>query len=465
MAKSSVKIIGAGLCGSLLSIVLSRRGLKVSMLERQDDPRRAEVPAGRSINLAMSARGINALKHAGVFDRVEPLLVPMKGRMIHHEDGTTELQPYGQREHEQIYSVSRAELNRILVDAAENEHGVGIAFRQETVSYYPQESVLRVRDHDKKEDYDVGADPIIAADGAGSVIRRAYGSEAPIAAHEELLGHSYKELTIPATAGGGFRLQPDALHIWPRGGFMLIALPNPGGDFTLTLFLPNEGENSFATLADAGTVELFFDRYFADAVPLIDDLAGTWARNPIGILGTVRCQHWHDGGNVLLIGDAAHAIVPFHGQGMNLAFEDCVILDQVLSNSSIDWSTAFRIFEAEQIANANAIADMALDNYVEMRDSVRDPKFVLRKALSFELEKRLPERFIPRYSMVMFHDEIPYAVAQERGAAQLRLLESLTADADSLQDIDIDAAAKLVTKKLPPIPKRTPPSFDRDPAT
>ncbi len=451
MKRNNVKIAGAGLCGSLLAIVLARRGLKVTIVERQSDPRKTEAPAGRSINLAMSARGIRALKYAEIFEQVEPLLVPMKGRMIHHEDGKTELQPYGQREHEQIYSVSRRELNRLLIDAAENTHGVGIAFNQESVSYYPEEGVLRIRDHEKNEDYDVRADPLIAADGAGSIVRRAYGSNEPIRATESLLGHSYKELTIPPGDGGEFRLEPGALHIWPRGGFMLIALPNPGGDFTLTLFLPNEGPSSFASLDSDDAVVAFFEKNFADALPLIDDVAGTWRRNPVGILGTVRCRHWHDRGNVLLIGDAAHAIVPFHGQGMNLAFEDCVVLDEVLENPRADWQTVFEVFESEQIANANAIADMALENYVEMRDTVRDPKFVLRKALSFELEKRIPDRFIPRYSMVMFHDEIPYAVAQSRGAIQAALLEELTTDADSIAEIDLDAAVRTVENRLPPL--------------
>ena len=363
MNRNSVTILGAGLCGALLAIVLARRGIQVTMLERSPDPRASEAARGRSINLAMAARGIRGLKHAGVFDLVEPLLVPMKGRCVHALDGTTQLHLYGQRETEKIYSVSRSALNKILVDAAETEYKVQIRFGQEAVTYYPEEATLRVRDLDTGSDYDVRAKPLIASDGAGSVVRRAFADTDIIGGTEDLLQHRYKELVIPGGPNGEFQLEQSALHIWPRGGFMLIALPNPGGDFTLTLFLPVEGEISFASLDTDSKVQAFFDEVFPDIVPLIDNLTGTWNRNPAGVLGTVRSRHWHDRGNVLLIGDAAHAVVPFHGQGMNLAFEDCVVLDQVLENPDADWATVFDVFENEQIANANAIADMALENF------------------------------------------------------------------------------------------------------
>jgi kynurenine 3-monooxygenase len=230
---------------------------------------------------------------------------------------------------------------------------------------------------------------------------------------------------------------------------MLIALPNPGGDFTLTLFLPNDGKDSFGTLETASDITDFFEQHFADVAPLIPALAESFLLNPVGMLGTVRCRHWHDRDNVLLIGDAAHAIVPFHGQGMNLAFEDCVLLDRIVQHGPEDWTEAFAGFEEQQLDNANAIADMALENYVEMRDTVRDPKFKLRKELSFELERRLPGHFIPRYSMVMFHDEIPYAVAQQRGALQEALLFELMQDAEALTEIDIDAAELQMRERLP----------------
>lgn len=451
MNRSNVTILGAGLCGALLAIILARRGIEVTMLERAPDPREVLAVGGRSINLAMAARGIRGLKHAGVFDKVEPLLVPMKGRRIHNLDGTTEFHRYGQDETEVIYSVSRADLNRILVEAAGAEPGVNIRFNQEAVSYDPEESSLSVRNLENGSDYDVRATPLIASDGAGSVVRRAFADTDIIGGTEDLLQHRYKELVIPGNPDGGFRMDKNALHIWPRGGFMLIALPNPAGDFTLTLFLPVEGKFSFASLDTDNKVESFFDEHFPDAAPLIDDLIGTWNRNPAGVLGTVRSKHWHDAGKVLLIGDAAHAVVPFHGQGMNLTFEDCVVLDQVLENFAADWAAIFEIFENEQIKNANAIADMALENYVEMRDTVREPKHLLRRDLAFALEKRLPNRFIPRYSMIMFHAEIPYAVAQSRGILQQTLLEELTECAESMDDVDLDAAVDLVVSRLAPV--------------
>lgn len=447
----AVTIVGAGLCGSLLASLLARRGFRVIVYERGADPRGTSVTGGRSINLALSARGIRALEHAALFDLVEPLLVPMRGRMIHRDDGTTELQPYGQRSDEQIYSVSRGDLNRLLIAAAENAHGVEIRFRQEAQSVDAGDGTLEIARLDEGRSQTVRAQPVIAADGAGSAIRRSLAAAATVEVTESLLPHGYKELNIPPAADGGFGLDPAALHIWPRGGFMLIALPNPGGDFTLTLFLPNEGDVSFAALDTAAKTEDFFATHFPDVAGQIPDLARTFLANPLGVLGTVRCGQWHTGGSVLLLGDAAHAIVPFHGQGMNLAFEDCVCLDRLLTRGPVDWLRVFAEFEAMQRPNADAIADMALENYVEMRDKVREHRFVLQKELAFELERRLPDRFIPRYSMVMFHDDIPYAVAQRRGALQQELLEALTRDAGSLADIDLEAAVARVRERLPPL--------------
>jgi kynurenine 3-monooxygenase len=441
----AVSIVGAGLCGPLLAILLARRGLRVTLYERGTDPRAGTPAGGRSINLALAARGIRALEHAGLMDAVRPLLIPMRGRRVHDEHGKEELLPYGQREHEVIYSVSRAALNRLLTEAAA-ERGVTLAFGHEAVA--AEAGAVHVRDHGRGRDLRLGP-PVIAADGAGSAIRRELDAAAGLGATESLLPHGYKELTLPPGPNGAFRLDPHALHIWPRGGFMLIALPNPGGDFTCTLFLANEGSPGFAELDRPAVVDAFFRRWFGDVVGLIPDLAATFLRNPRGVLGTVRCRRWH-AGDVLLVGDAAHAIVPFHGQGMNLAFEDCVLLDRILGKER-SFRAACERFEAEQLPNANAIADMALENYVEMRDTVRDPKFALQKQLSFELERRLPDRFIPRYSMVMFHAEIPYAVAQRRGAVQQALLDELTRRADTLADIDLEAAAALARDRLPPL--------------
>ena len=447
----SVNVIGAGQCGTLLAITLARMELKVDVFERFDDPRIHDAEAGRSINLALAARGINGLRRTGIHGEIEPLLVPMRGRMVHHLDGTTEFLPYGQRANEEIYSVTRGGLNQVLLDCAERDPNIDLHFRQQAIGFDAPDRTVHMRNNDDGSLYQVEAQPLFAADGAGSVIRRSFDGSDTFGGVETLLRHGYKELSIPAGPGGRCQLEPNALHIWPRGGFMLIALPNPGGDFTLTLFLPNEGETSFASLADERAVESFFEAQFPDAMALIGDVAQAVIEHPLGELGTVRCRHWHDRGNVLLIGDAAHAIVPFHGQGMNLAFEDCMVLEHFIREHGSDWANVFARFEAEQLANANAIADMALDNYVEMRDTVRDARFALRKELSFELERRLPDIFIPRYSMVMFHADIPYLVAQQRGEVQKALLEEFTQEADNLAGIDLDAAIQAAIDRLPPL--------------
>ena len=449
MKKTPVKILGAGLCGSLLSIILARRGYPVVIYEARSDPRDLSQAAGRSINLAMSSRGIKALKYAGIFDQVEPLLMPMTGRMLHFQNGAQELQPYGQKEDEVIYSVSRFNLNQILIDTAEKKYQVEIKFEHKVLSYDTHQDKILMQS--PAGEYSLDAEAIIVANGAGSVIRKAFNNIEPIKPKESILPHSYKELTIPANADGSFQLQEDALHVWPRGQFMLIALPNPAGDFTLTLFMPTNGENSFSELTSDKKVNEFFNHFFASAVPLLPNLNDEFKTNPTGILGTVRCQHWHDADKLLLMGDAAHALVPFHAQGMNFAFDDCVELDKVIENNEGDWLKIFQNFEKNQYKNAQAIQEMALDNYIEMRDGVLDPKYALRKELSFELEQRMPNRFIPRYSMVMFHDQIPYAVSYQRGEIQKKLLEELTKNADKLEEIDFKHAEKLVASRLTPL--------------
>ena len=451
MSAETINIIGAGQCGTLVAIMLARHGYDVEVYERFSDPRIEDAEAGRSINLALAARGLNALEKVGIDQLIKPLLVPMRGRMVHRQDGSTEFLRYGLRGDEEIYSITRLGLNQVLLGAADKIGNLNLNFQQNAIGYDAPDRTVHVRDERDGSLYQVEADPLFAADGAGSNIRRSFDGTGTFGGVENLLTHGYKELAIPAGPGGRYQLEPNALHIWPRGGFMLIALPNPGGDFTLTLFLANEGPGSFEELRNESSVVAFFEEHFADAAPLIPNLVDDMLNHPLGVLGTVRCRHWHDRGNVLLLGDAAHAIVPFHGQGMNLAFEDCVLLDHIVTDLGSDWANVFARFESEQLANANAIADMALDNYIEMRDTVRDPKFALRKELAFELERRLPEHFIPRYSMVMFHEDIPYLTAQRRGEVQKALLEEFTARADTLAEVDIDAAVAAATRRLPPI--------------
>ncbi len=406
-----VNIVGAGLAGSLLAILLARRGAKVTVYERRADPRKTELDAGRSINLALAARGIRGLERAGVLDRVMPLTIAMRGRMVHEHDGFAELQRYGVRPEEVIYSVSRPALNRVLIEAADAFDNVELKFGQTAIGLAPGSLAVRLRDESSGGEYTAAAQPTIATDGAGSPIRHALVARGVATVREDPLDHDYKELTIPAR-GGDYALEPNALHIWPRGGFMLIALPNLDRTFTATLFLAKQGANSFEGLQSATDIAAFFAREFPSAKALMPDLEREFFEHPQGQLGTVYTDGWHAGGELVLLGDAAHAIVPFHGQGMNCAFEDCVELDEMLGTAA-DVEDVFSEFETRRKPNTDAIAKMALENYVEMRKAVIDPHYRARKKTAEELEKQDPHA-IPRYSMVMFHPEISYAEALER---------------------------------------------------
>jgi kynurenine 3-monooxygenase len=441
-----VTIVGAGLAGALLALLLARRGLEVTLYERRADPRQAEPERGRSINLALAARGTRALDRAGVLEQVQPLLIPMRGRMVHERDGAAALQPYGQLAHEVIWSVGRAALNRLLIEAAARHGKVRVHFNQVCRGIDTAARQLRLHDQRAQRDYTLPLTTLIATDGAGSAVRSSLAAAGVLTVREEWLDHDYKELSIGADAARA--LTRGALHIWPRGGFMLIALPNTDGSFTATLFLPRSGRDGFAALGTPAAVEAFFRREFADVLPLVPDLTAQFATHPQGQLGTVHAAPWHWGAKVLLLGDAAHAIVPFHGQGMNAAFEDCTVLDALLGEQR-GWDEVFAQFERARRPNTEAIAQMALENYAEMRDAVLDPGFVRRKNLAMALERRFPGRFIPRYSMVMFHPEIPYAEALRRGAVQAQLLQEL--DSAPAGGADSERAAQLVLERLTPL--------------
>ena len=446
-AAGPVNIVGAGLAGALLALLFARRGLAVTLYERRADPRQTTPERGRSINLALAARGLRALERAGVMERVRELLIPMRGRMVHERSGSATLQPYGQRAHEVIWSVGRADLNRVLIEEAARHAAVSVRFSQQCRGVDVRGDRLELRDLSAGHDYQVALAHTVATDGAGSAVRGSLAAAGLTVVREEWLDHDYRELTIPPAAAGA--LERHALHIWPRGGFMLIALPNTDGSFTATLFLPRAGPQSFASLDRPQAVLAFFRREFADALPLLPDLTAQFAANPQGQLGTVHAAPWHAEGRVLLLGDAAHAIVPFHGQGMNAAFEDCSVLDALLDRLA-EWPARFTEFERLRRPNTAAIAQMALENYVEMRDAVLDAGFVRRKAIAMELERRFPDRFIPRYSMVMFHPEIPYGEALRRGALQAQLLEEL--DPGENGSADALLAEKLIAERLPPLP-------------
>ncbi|WP_285763379.1 FAD-dependent oxidoreductase [Biformimicrobium ophioploci] len=445
--RAKIVIAGGGLVGAMAACFLGRRGFEVEVYERRMDLRAHDISAGRSINLALANRGIYPLEQLGLMEKVREMMIPMCGRMIHDQKGEQNFQPYGQREEEVIYSISRGDLNRLLLDAAEETGNVSFFFehRVESVDFDSNRVVFVCEETGSEKS--VVFDRLIGADGAGSRVRQALVSAQDGRDYLQPLDHSYKELEIPAGNGGAFQIEKGALHIWPRGGFMLIALPNMDGSFTVTLFLPNQGAISFDALQTRESVFEFFEQYFPDVDALMPGLVDDFFSNPTGKLGTVRCEPWHLGGKAVLIGDAAHAVVPFHGQGMNCGFEDCAVLDECIAEFGADWERVFSEYDRLRAPNGNAIADMALENYIEMRDSVSDPEFLLKKAIGFGLQNRWPELFTPRYGMVMFQ-RIPYAEAQRRGAINQRILDRLALGIESVEEVDWSLAESLVREHL-----------------
>ncbi len=430
-------IAGAGQAGALLAIYLAREGHDVTIYESRPDLRRTDIDAGRSINLALATRGIVPLIDVGVIDKVDEITIPMRGRMVHATgDADPALQPYGRKRHEVIHSVSRTDLNAILLDAAEATGRVTIEFDVRIESVDLDESVLHFT-NGRSEPFGV----LFGADGAGSRVRAALAEKQACTFATEWLDHSYKELTLPPAADGSHQLDPNALHIWPRGEFMLIALANPEGDFTITLFAPT---TTFDALTSAEEINRFFDTEFADFAALVPDLATQYLNNPTGPLGTMRASGWSYRDKAVLVGDAAHAIVPFHGQGMNAAMESARALHRHMAASPTDLAAAFSAYERERKPDADAIADMALQNYIEMRAGVIDPDYVAKRALALELEQRHPAHLSPRYNMVMF-STMPYAEAQSRADAQAEIIAAAIAD----PAVDVDG----LVRALPELPE------------
>lgn len=457
-----ITLIGGGLVGALLAQQLAGRGFKVDVFEKRPDPRIAGFVGGRSINLALAERGLHALRQAGLADDVLQRAVMMRGRMVHTRDGRSGLQRYGVDDSEVIWSVSRGALNMLLLDAAEAA-GVRFHFGQSLDDADFDAGRIRLAD-EAGAVREIDAPVVIGADGAGSALRAAMNHHTPLGERVEALGHAYKELEIPPAStlaaelvdrSGGhdqFALEPHALHIWPRGGYMCIALPNTEGSFTVTLFLPAHGAHpSFATLPDARAARAFFEHDFPDVLPLIPDFANDYDGHPVGTLSTLYLQQWHLGGKALLVGDAAHAIVPFHGQGMNCGFEDTVVLASLMAEAPGDTADVFAEFQRIRQPNSDAIAAMALENYVEMRDSVADPHYLAKRELGALLAERVPQHFMARYRMVTF-THLPYAYAYERGRAQDVLLEQLLRGSTQAGSVDLDAAAATLQATLPPLP-------------
>jgi kynurenine 3-monooxygenase len=416
-----IAITGAGLVGSLLAIYLKNRGYQVSVFERRNDMRKSAGYEGRSINLALSNRGIRALEEVGLAEELKKEAIPMHGRMIHDLHGNLNFQPYG-KAGQYINSISRSGLNKVLMTKAESL-GVEFHFEQRITAVDFDKTELTIQNSQfniQNSKFDL----IIGSDGAFSAVRLAMQFTDQFNFSQSYIEHGYKELHIPAGVAGSFQMEKNALHIWPRESYMLIALPNPDGSFTLTLFFPFTGETSFETLSTKEKVKDFFKSVFPDAYSLIPQLLEEFFQNPSSSLVTMRCYPWVRN-KTLLIGDAAHAIVPFYGQGMNAGFEDCHVLNQLLNQFADDWDQVLPSFQEIRKPNADAIAKLALDNFVEMRDLVNDADFILRKKIESKVHELFPEKWIPLYSMVTFHENIPYSVAYETGQKQKRIMEDV----------------------------------------
>jgi kynurenine 3-monooxygenase len=491
VAEQKIVIIGAGLAGSLLSIYLARRGFQVDVFEARGDMRNQEVAAGRSINLALSDRGIAALREVGMDEYMLAEAVPMYGRMIHPVEGETKLLRYSGRDGEYINSVSRAGLNIALINEAEKYDGVQFIFNERCVDYHSRtgEAVFA-------SGRTIRPDTLIATDGAGSAVRNAmvHGGIERFDFSQKWLEHGYKELHIPPAGqnhlrervgssttetNDNFAIEKNALHIWPRHRFMMIALPNFDGSFTCTLFLDHTGTSSpparggvaegrgggssegapgqtgtsdgpsFDQLTDEASLLDFFNREFPDAVPLMPTLVEDFFHNPTGNLGTIKCFPWNIGGKALLLGDSAHAIVPFYGQGMNCAFEDVRVLDELIEKHGMDWQTVYEEYGRLRKPNTDAIADMAEENFYEMRDATADPIFQRKRELETRLEQTFPDYF-SKYSMVTFREDLPYAIAKERGNAQDRLLMDICKSSGNVSELDLSAVISKVRQLTSP---------------
>lgn len=428
----SVTILGAGLVGSVLSILLRKKGYEVRVFERRADMRKETLDAGRSINLAMSDRGWRTLDMAGLRRDIEAIALPMKGRFLHQEDGSSAFQAYG-KNGEAIYSVSRGELNKRLMDLAEAS-GVQIYFNQRCSRVDVAANRIHLQDHLGTEQI-LQCDLLFGADGAFSSLRSAYSFMDRTNYEQFYIEHGYKELNIPAGAGGTWLLEKNALHIWPRHNFMMIALPNVDGSFTCTLFFPFEGTPSFESIAGAEAIRTFFNQQFPDVVPLMPTLLQDYLHNPVSSLITTKIDPWIYRDQSCLIGDAAHAIVPFYGQGMNAGFEDCSILYGLTEQYGTDWECILAEYQSARKPNGDAVAELALNNFIEMRDKVADPVFLERKKIEKELGRRFPGRFNSVYEMVSF-SHAPYAEALKSTKAQDILLGKILQEGGFFEKID-----------------------------
>lgn len=451
----SLTVVGAGLVGSLLSTVLAKLGFDVEIFERRVDMRKEAISAGRSINLAMSVRGLYSLQKLGIHEEVLKKAIAMPGRIIHPVSGSTSFQPYGKDESECIYSISRGDLNKTLMTIAESTKKVKIHFQEKLTSVDFKQRQLVFQNDKTKEETEVDYSQVFGTDGSSSLLRHALRDQFGHEESESLLSHGYKELHMPPGLNRQFQMEKHGLHIWPRGSYMLIALPNCDGSFTCTLFLFNEGPLSFESLTTPEKVEGFFKEQFPDIIPLIPDYIDQFFHNPTGQMVTVKTFPWNYRDDIVLLGDAAHAIVPFFGQGMNCGFEDVAVLWDMVERSNredIPWKTIFDEFSVVRKPNGDAIADLAVDNFVEMRDRVADKKFLLAKEVEKLLEKRFPEEYVSRYRLVSF-TRVPYRIALDAGKRQDKILSMLCEGISNAGDVDFEKAHELIKKEIAPLLK------------
>ncbi len=445
-----ILIIGAGLCGSLLALRMAQRGFNVKLVERRPDLRKVEQDAGKSINLAFSDRGMKGIALVGLQDEVKKLCIPMHGRMIHDTQGNTFLSPYSGRENEYINSISRPGLNMLLIDAAEALPNVSINFNM-SCDYVDLEKGLAVcTDNESKQETKLSGQVIFGTDGAGSRVRKSMSRHRKFLFNfsQQWLTHGYKELTIPAGPNGDYLTDKGALHIWPRGEDMLIALPNLDGSFTVTLFLPYDNSDyCFNNLTSVERVKDYFNQEFPDVVTLMPNLTTEFFNNPTGPLGTIKCSPWSANGKTLLMGDAAHAIVPFYGQGMNASFEDVVEFDAFLDTHTGDWQQIFEAYQAHRKKDTDAIADLAVDNFHEMKEHTANALFQEKRKLEMAFESNYPNDYYSKYSMVTFKASMSYHEAMKIGRAQDKAILNLLNDGHLPEEMPLEKKLALVKKE------------------
>ncbi|MDB4089233.1 FAD-dependent monooxygenase [Flavobacteriales bacterium] len=431
MAEKKAIVVGAGLAGSLWAVYLAKEGYKVTIYERRPDIRQAEISAGKSINLALSTRGWTALKGAGIDKDVDELAIPMPGRIMHSLDGDLTYQPYG-KDGEAIYSVSRGHLNAMMMDIAEKKGGATIHYNTKCIDADTKAGSVTLQKYGSEETFQDSADVVFAADGAFSAVRyNAFQKQNRFDYMQDYIDDGYKELLLPANEDGSYKIDKNALHIWPRGRFMLIALPNEDGSFTCTLFMPFEGENSFESIKTDEDVKNFFKTTFPDFYDMMPNLVENWHEHPLSSLSIIRCKPWTMG-KIALIGDAAHATVPFYGQGMNGSFEDCFVMYNLMKKHNENWEEVFKEYELRK-PDGDALQDLSVHNYHVMRDFVADPKFLLQKKLEAKFSAAHPDKWMPLYSQVSFSN-IPYSEAWNTGIKQDALMKKVM-DKPNIEDV------------------------------